>query len=198
MAEVQMDMFNPDQFTVHPYEMNFEQFSKRADFFHGTARKDWQPHEQMHVGTERAALDRLREGIMGSTERIYPLKHVGVYETDPHRQKTPPSYIPQHAQVIEDQGAAWESYGKRATVLYRNQAEDLGSVSAIGPAESFRTYHQYVDALSEPTERQRIERAYGREHYEPEPEPPSDPRKPGKGQRGLPGFFGMQYEGRYK
>ncbi len=147
----QQQFFDTSQLAVDPTKMNFSQFTHSAPYFHGsynsnTWAHDW-PHT--HAGTLQAANDRLSDWGQG---HIFPLQHPG----------------PMSAKVISDDEANAMEYDypkPKESFQYRNDAEDTGSLSVVGPSKNFRTYHQYVDSLSAPTEQQLAERK-GREHFD--------------------------------
>lgn len=158
----QGQFFDPQRYDVHPDKMNFGQFYKTADFYHGSdfsgSTRDWSSdYPQTHAGTEAAAKQRTGELMESHNRReskIYPLRHTGMYQGETHRDRTPFKSL---AHVIPDQNVDW--YGDyRDTQLYRNDFEDKGSISAVGHASNFQTYHQYVDSLPNPTPIQQAER----------------------------------------
>lgn len=152
----QGQFFDPANFDISPEKLNFDQFRRKADYYHGQysylGHHDWDENTpQTHAGTLKAAQERLNDQywVGGSltkrskpTSVIYPLRHVGEYDPE----------------VISDRGEDWDYLGEHRSQMYKNDYEDAGSISVVGPAHNFQTYHQYVDSLPNPTERQLAER----------------------------------------
>lgn len=161
-----MVLSNEQFFNANRYyddsQLNFDQWAKhKADFYHskvapqvpGRHRPVWDSDHTWldeednadantltHAGTKAAAIERAvdQEGTAHGFHLV-PLRHFGQY-LNPAPE--PPDedmidtwvYHPQIASIT----------GDHLTLRYCNDCEDKGSVSVMGPSQSFQSYTDYA------------------------------------------------------